>query len=285
MRVHLKSQSALKTQLRAVLRDAGSARWTDAEVYTAMGMALDTWERRVSVPMLYTLTDGFIAGTTEYTLPSYIRPPFRPQQLTYYPYNGPISDNTSSQWSDITDWEVEPDGDDGYKLRVRVNVNTTDARILWYARNGRLPTTLPGLSSGMLATDTTLTVNAALDVADSGYVLVDAEWMQYAGLVRAASATQLTNLVRGVNESTVVTHDGAATVTWGVAAPSLDLFNQLIDQTAATLHQMFLGNASPNERDLHERMVSFYRTNADNFWRRYVPQRKPRIKPYYVAGG
>ena len=285
MRAYLRSQSDLKTQLRAVLRDTGSARWTDAEVYTAMNMALSQWQGRVSVPMLYSLTDGFTAGVNEYTLPAYIRPPFRPQYLSYVEDGVQIGDTTEYQWNDVRDWEAEPDADDGWKLRVRSVVNSTDARIIWFARNGSVPTTVPAIPTGgdITATSTSVIANAALDVGDAGYVFCGSEWIGYAGLTRAASATTLLNLTRGVNETTAAVHAAAATLTWGVAAPSTDLYQQLLDQTAMYLHQMFLGQASPNERDLHERMISFFKNNAEMFWRRYVPSRSPRIRNYRAA--
>ena len=102
--------------------------------------------------------------------------------------------------------------------------------------------------------------------------------MGYVGLTRASGSTTLGNLVRGVNDTTAAVHAAAATLTWGVAAPATELYQQLLDQTAMYLHQMFLGQASPNERDLHERMISFFKANADQFWRRYVPARSPRFR-------
>lgn len=280
MRVVLRSQSDIKTAVRAVLRDTGSARWTDAEVYLALNMALSQWQRRVSVPMLYSLPDGLDAGVNEYAIPAYIRPPFRPQYLALGADGVRIDDLESYDWVDVRDWEADPDSTDGWTLRIRSPVASTEARIIWYAQNGPVPTTIPAIPAAgdITATSTSVAANAALDVGDAGWVLCGSEWMQYAGLTRGASSTTLGNLVRGVNDTTAAVHAAAATLTWGVAAPSGDLFQQLYDQTAMYLHQMFLGQASPNERDLHERMISYFKGNAEMFWRRYVPARSPRFR-------
>mgnify|MGYP000914620258 CR=1 FL=1 len=287
MRVYLRAQSDIKTQVRAVLRDTGSARWTDAEVYQAMNLALATWQGRVSVPMLYSLPGGLDAGVNEYAIPGYIRPPFKPQYLALGADGVQIDDTVYYEWQDIRDWDADPDAEDGWVLRIRSPISSTEARIIWYAHNGSVPTTIPAIPAAgdITATSTSVQANAALDVGDAGYVFCGSEWMGYAGLTRAASATTLGNLVRGVNDTTAAVHAAAATLTWGIAAPSGDLYLQLIDQTAMFLHQMFLGQASPNERDLHERMISYFKGNAEMFWRRYVPARSPRFRAPATRAG
>lgn len=287
MRIYVRSQADIKTAVRAMLRDTGSARWTDVEVYQALNMALSAWHGRVSVPMLYTLTGGFDGGVNEYALPSFIRPPFRPQFLALGADGVMVDDVESYDWQDIRDYDVDPDGEGGYVLRVRSPVASTEGRILWYARNGAVPTTVPAIPAAgdITASSTSVAVNAAVDVEDAGYVLCGVEWMQYAGLTRASGATTLANLVRGLNGTTAASHAAAATVTWGIAAPTPDLYQQLQDATAMYMHQMFLGQASPSERDLHERMISYFKANADQFWRRYVPSRSPRFRAPAVRAG
>jgi len=52
----------------------------------------------------------------------------------------------------------------------------------------------------------------------------------------------------------------------------------LYDQMRAYLHELFLTNASQQERSMHERQVSFYQQRADNYWKRYTIGYNPRMK-------
>lgn len=111
-----------------------------------------------------------------------------------------------------------------------------------------------------------------------GWVKVGAEWIGYRGVTVGASTTTLANLVRGLSDTTAATHDEAAAVAWGVGAPNWALFQQLLDQASAYAHEYNLTDGSPKERDLHERMLSYYQGRADMFWRKHTPSRAPRWK-------
>jgi len=273
MRVHLRSQSELNSQLRVMLRDVGKSRWTDVEVYTAFNLALDTWVNRVSAPMRYVLPDGFTAGVYEYALPGFIRPPIQPQFMV-----------DDGEWVDVMDYVVEPDDADGLVLRVRTATPTADGRIIWAARNGHVPTTIPTLLGEFNAASTYVYVSlpsTANYVGDAGYVkLVGGSTHQYAGLDLKIGA-KLLNVVHGVN-GTFAAGVGVAggAVEWMISAPDAGLFGQLLDQAAAHCHLLFLGNASPNEQSHHERMISFHQARADAYWRRYAPSRSPHFVTY-----
>ena len=282
MRVFLRSQSELKTLLRSILNDAGSLRWTDGDIYQAINQALGQWAGRVSAPMVHTISSGFSAGVMEYALPGYVRPPLRPQFLAIWPERE-VDTATEYQWQDVVNWEVEPDASDGLVLRLRTPAKTTQARVIWFAENGTMPTAIPVLTSAGLAVDgTSCWLTTSPTVGDAGYVLIGTEWIGYSGVSIGSAQTQLQNLVRGVNETTAQVAGGAATVTWGVAAPSAGVFNQLLDQAAVYLHERYVAIAAPNERDVHERAISYFTQRAEGFWRRWVPARSPRFKGWYV---
>lgn len=241
-----------------------------------MNQAIEEWSTRVKIDMVYVLPDGWNSTTYAYTLPPYIRPPLRPQVRfdTQPNYGG------GNTWTDLRSFNLETNTDGDLVLRIRLfpyDPNLThEGRIVWYAVNSPLPVNAPALSSGISASDTSLTVNASVDVADTGWVKVDSEWLCYAGVTRGASTTVLLNLQRGVDDTTAATHNSAAIVEWGIAAPTQALYKQLLHQTLSGLHHMFLTDASPQERDLHERMMLYHDNKASEGWRRFTP-RAPRM--------
>lgn len=287
MRIFLRTQTSLIGMIRSMMRDAGGVRWTDAEMYTAVNLALDVWASRVSAPMLYALS-GYEPGDAV-TLPGYIRPPVQPQVQ----YAG------SEEWVDVPDWTAPPDDTDRLTLSMEAGSGVQAARILWRFRNGYVPTTLPTLDEDIDADDDELIFVGVQEIGDAGYIKIDDEWIQYAGVERESGETTLLNLVRGVNGTTPASHAGlvpaspgppivpavpGATITGGIAAPTTDLWVQLFDQAAVFAHEMFLGNASPQERDAHERAISYHTNRADMFWRRYAPARAPRMRVQMPRG-
>lgn len=274
--MYLRTQTDLLAGLRSSMRDIGQARWLDPEVYRAMNQAIEDWSTRVKMPMVYVLADGWNSTTYEYTLPPYIRPPLRPQVRfdTQPDYGG------GNTWADLRSFEVETNTDGDLVLRVRLFPYdpslTHEGRIIWYATNSPLPVNAPALSSSITASDSSLTVDAAVDVADVGWVKIDTEWLCYAGVTRGASTTVLTNLQRGLEDTTAASHNSAASVEWGVATPNQALFKQLMHQTFSYLHHMFLTDGSPQERDLHERMMLYHDNKASEGWRRHTPH-APRM--------
>src|SRR5690606_22466861 len=102
-----------------------------------------------------------------------------------------------------------------------------------------VPATPPTTTDDPLAADaTSVTVDAAVDVEDVGYLKIGAEWMHYAGITRAASTTTLNNLTRGINGTTAASHASETTVYWGIAMPVRTLWNQLYYGTRWRLHAM-----------------------------------------------
>jgi len=277
MNGYFRAQTEILADVQAERRDTGADRWTAAEIYRALNRALDDWQGRVSMPMVYTITGGYTTTTDTYALPAYIHGHVQPQVR----FTAPYDDNTEATWGDLRTFSVEPDGTGGTALRVRVSGNglttTTEGRVLWYAQNSRVPLTAPALSAGITAADTSLTVNAAVDVGDCGYVKIDAEWLSYSGVTRGPSTVVLLNLERGLNSSTAAIHNIAATVNWAIFAPNMRLFSVLNDAIFMHLHGMFLTDGSSRTTEHHERQMLYYEQRVRDAWRRHVPARSPSL--------
>mgnify|MGYP007073181607 CR=1 FL=1 len=280
----LRAQDDMQTLIEALLRDSSNERWTALEVYQAINRALLSWWDRVKIPHMYSMPDGWDSQTYEYTLPSYIRPPLQPQLQRTMPVHYPtiVDSTTTSTWVDINAYEVHPATDGTLELQLEQLPYNEPGRIIWWGRQGPVPaiSTLPALNANIDADDTSLVLDtAALEVEDAGYVKIDEEWIAYAGLTRGATTTTLSNLLRGMYDTTATSHTSSTTVYWGIAADSVGLFGQLQDQTMFHLHELFMTDASARERSHHGVMMKLYMDKADNFWKTYAGNvdRSPRL--------
>ena len=278
--LYLRTQKDVLASIQRRLRDSGQSRWSNSELADALNRALETWHGRVSVQAVYELANGWPNDAFEVTLADWLPDQVRPQAK--WPVD-PLLPNeaTLSTWKDVTTWQVEPAEDGTRTLRLNVVPYNGQLRLLYPVWNGMAPMVDVAISAGMTSTDSSVTLDAALpEIARVGWVQVDAEWMQYAGVTVGASTTTLANLVRGVNDTTAATHDSATAVQWGVAAPNIAAYTQLADQACAFVHELCLTDGSPKERDLHERMLSYFQQRADLYWRRNTPNRAPKWKYY-----
>lgn len=276
--LYLRASSELLANMQRRLRDTGMSRWTETELLEAMNRALEAWHGRVSVDGVYVLPDGWPNDVFEIAMEEWLPDDVRPQ--AQWPVDPLLpNENTLSTWKDITTWQVEPAADGSRTLRLNLVPYNGQVRLLFPVRNGALPMTAVILDGAITSTATSLVVDAALpDVARVGWVRIDAEWIQYAGISVGSASTTLQNLVRGQHYTAAANHSDDAAVLWGVAAPNTALYLQLVDQACAFVHEYCLTDGSPKERDLHERMLSFFQQRADMYWRRHVPGRAPAWK-------
>ncbi len=262
------------------MKDAGSgSRWTDAEIYRAINDALLTWYGRVSVPHVYVLPDGWTAGTYEYALPDYINArSVVPQMRSTRAYDSFGELRTGADvWVDIPGWRIEPEVGNGRILKFDISPYSSEARLLWFGHNGMLPISAPVTSGSTAADATSMILAAEVDCYDYGWVKVNGEWMQFAGVTRG-STTTLQRLVRGMPQGkAAAVHNDGSTALFGVAMPRLELYKCLLDQVAMNLHELFLGTAAPRETQLHQQMVGFYQDRIRMFWRSWQPTRQTRI--------
>lgn len=277
----LKTQTELLQDMRRRMRDPDGARWPDYEVYTGINDCLLTWHNRVTIPHLYTVPGGWVAGTVEYTLPAYMRGHIDPQVKRYSSYYPNVSGIglEAETWVDVQAFTIEPDGSGGQKLRFELAPSTDDGRIIWWSHNGPVPLTAPALNAQIDADDTSLVLSSAVtDIDQVGYIKIDSEWLHYAGVTYGASTTTLSNLLRGVNSTTAAIHNSSTSVYWGVGCHRSDLYGQLYNATRSFLHALFLTDAADAERTHHERQAMYYADVARGFWRSYVPNRKPKLR-------
>lgn len=278
---HLRAQNTILDELEARLRDTSNARWTDAELYRAINDALLRWSGRVSIPYLYTLSGGWVSGTYEYSVPDYLGTRIQPQRRVLSPYIDTTTNTTQYVWADVRGWDLDPDGSGGQNLRTQWNEGTpgttSDARILWWGENGPVPVTIPTVQTEIDSDDTSLVLSAVVDVGQSGYVKVDAEWIQWSGYSDDGSNTTLTNLVRAVNGTTAATHTASTSVYVGVAMPELRLLEQLYHQAMANAYAYGLTDINETERDRYERNMGYYQQLAEEFWMRWTPT-PPRMR-------
>jgi hypothetical protein len=279
---HLRTQLDIYERVREMVRDTGVSRWSEQEVNNSINKAITAWSSRVRVPFLYSLTTGFTLGDYDYALPWYVQPPIDVQVYKQYFVDGlPVqtSDGSMSTWVDLPAYGLEPDGSGGHTLRLGVVPYTTDARVIWWAQNGNIPTVAQTINADIATTAaTTLTIGDTPRIGRAGYVKIDDEWMAYSDYTQASSVTTLQNLLRGINGTTAATHSSGAAIYWGVAAPREDLYDQLENRVMAEMHSLPLQDASPKEIEHHTFQLRFYRQLADEFWRTYVPERQGRLR-------
>jgi hypothetical protein len=283
--IHLRTQAEIRTNVKNRLRDSTSERWKTTpvdEVYMAMNEAIVNWGPRVRTPFVYTITNGLIPGTWDYSIPSYVVQPMDLQQR-YWPGMQDWGINVSSvseMWIDVPAWELSPDGDGTQTLHLGAYPYAEDARIVYWPMQSQVPvaTSTTILSSSISSSSaTTLTLDVAVDVADNGYVKIDYEWMKYSGVTRESDETMtLTNLVRGFYNTTATTHSSNAVVYWGIAVHDPALYQQLLYQTLATLHSLFVTAPSPTDTEHYMNQARMYMQLANEQWRNITPMRQPK---------
>ncbi|MFN8468590.1 MAG: hypothetical protein U0X20_23730 [Caldilineaceae bacterium] len=266
--ITLLRQADLADQFERYLRDQTNSRWSVAEIYEAINQALANWSGRVSLPFRYTPTTTWPDDDTTIVLPEWMPRTFEVHVQI---------DAEADRWEALIGWRTAVDANGCQELQAFAARGRT-YRIIYYARNGQIPTTIPVLSAAIAADATTLTLGARLpELAPVGVVDVDGEWIQYGGFDLGTATTVLNNLQRGVSSSAAASHAKDAAVQWCVMLPDIMLRRQLADQVRAYLHELYLHGAAPQDRDQHERMVSFYQSRADQFWRTWLPDRSPRM--------
>lgn len=281
MPLFLRNQLDLLTAVEAHMRDPENYRWQEHEIYNALNDGLRNWYGRVSVPAVYVPSTNWPSTVSVIDLPDGIDAESAVIQLRYLPIENATDPD---YWYDAAGWRVEPSEAFGGQLRVFFRPET-EYRLLYWIVNGPMPTTVPTLDAELSDTATSLTLTTTADVGENGFVQIDNEWMHYRGIARGANTLTLQNMRRGLLSSVAATHATETPVYWCVAVTRQDLYNQLLDQARASLHELTLIAAAPQSRDVHERMVSYYQARADAFWRRHWPQRAPRWKVEMPAVG
>src|SRR4030095_5670550 len=228
--LYARTQDQVYAALRPRIRDTTPDRWTEAEVYAAINSALDTWDNRVLIPHIYDLT---LATTTrEYDLPQYVR---KPLDIQY-----PVFGGGETTWLDFNSYKVRPNSSGGLTINPDSDPVPADGRIIFYAPNSRIPNETVTLTDAIVDDDTSLTVDAAVEVDDCGFIQVGTEWIGYTGLTLGTDSVTLNNLERGALGTTAAAHDDGTNVLWGVAADRKDPFTIVGRQALVGVHHSLL---------------------------------------------
>ncbi len=265
-------QSTLLAKIRTLMRDPAAARWSSAEIYEALSIALLGWQDKVSIPLTYAIPSGFNSETYTYTLPSWITPPFHPMTRNKQSYQVPA-------------FTVQP-GTGGWTISFGARPpDAVDSFVIWNYRNDQLPPVIPTLGANLNSTAKTVILNTIFpDLPNSGYIRIDDETMFYTSHIVDWGQTHLTIQDRAVL-SAAVTHNVMAVVEWCVVLPRADLYNVLLDETRMRLHEMYLTNGSPKERDFHQQMIGYFKESATAFWKAYYsPVYSGRMRLTNIVG-
>jgi hypothetical protein len=285
MNLYLYTQSEILAVVRGLLMETTADRWTDANIYMAMSAAIQQWQGRVRIPYVYPVPGGWVAGTYDYALPTYIEPKtIQPQaKRLLYEWVDTLSAGDET-WADIQAYDVEPSST-GFVLRLSYSQTrndivgaSTEGRIIHWAAPGPVPTTPPTLSAGIDANDTSLTIASKPSIGRVGYTKIGDEWLQYSGYTEGDTTLTLTNLVRGLNGTTAASHSLGDSVTWGVAIPDMSLLPLLYNSIRMWLMQMYISNPSSREAGQYEKQLGLYQTEVDKFWRGWRPSRPMRMR-------
>lgn len=263
--LHARTARSLHTTIEQRVRDTQNRRWPPEEVYVALNLAIDTWSGRVSTPFQSRVT--FLRDQSGYDIPWYVVD----DKFSLYidTLNGERREINSAR---ILNTQA------GKRLYLSNTSWQGDAIIEWWAPVPRVPA-LPVSLADDVAVDATEIVTTSEEEPDKlGYVRIDREWIQYVDTEQNDDGHHvLKNCVRGVLGTAPASHvaateEGPATpVDWGVVVHRADLFGQLQHQAIAYLHEMFLGDGSPRETEVHERLINWHTQQANEYWRRYYP--------------
>ena len=175
--LYLRSQSVLLDGLKARTRDTSSVSWSDTEMMMGINDALLGWANRISCPMVYAPGTTWPENTYYVTLPTTwsrgtlncrcgpvtTSPGFRTPESHYRA--GDRHARYSGSWKNDSLWQL-----------------------IFYVENGQLPVTAPTLDADITTASTTLSVSPAVDVAPAGWILIDSEYISYAGVESARVA-------------------------------------------------------------------------------------------------
>jgi len=277
--VNVFSQTQLATHIGERTNDTAHTRWSLVQKYQAINAAIQSFSTRVTVPHVYTISGGLVAGTYVYELPSYMEGPIDPEYKQIIGVQS-VSTTANRIWSDLTNYTIDPQADGGRELRLSYDPGTTDARIIWWAPNGPIPVaaTLPVTSAEISSSATSVTLTTIPLVGQSGFIKIDQEIIFYAGVTVGSATITLNNLVRALSGTTAATHVITSSVDWCVAVHRNDLFEQLMAESIAYLHLINMNDSSQQERAHHESQLLYYKQIADEYWKRYQPGRSSRVR-------
>lgn len=289
----LRSQDEILAEIKAEVGDpAGGGLWGNDKIYRAMNRAIARWAGKVVYPRIYNFSSGFTDGTYGYALPRYVRGAVDVEIKTsaFGNLNNLIGDNifTGVTWAYIPATEVTPTGTgEAAELRFQAPPYTQSGRIRYWVENGRMPyaTTQTKINGGISASATSVIVDISTGtltmLGDIGWVRIGNEYIGYTDMTRTSTTTvTLLNLDRGLFGSAAATHADNDDIFWCVMADDDRLWEHLMMQSIALMHESLLHRATLQDRANHEKMVNYLQMESDRFWNKmgYVTARETSIQ-------
>jgi hypothetical protein len=211
----------------------------------------------------YTYNFDFVDTTVLYTLPQYIMGSFQVQ-----------FQDDNNDWNDVRVYSVEFDQNGSKALRLPfIRGSGRNGRLLWWGRNAAPPQDTITLLANITSVSTTLQFTSTENIDIAGVVKINDEWIQYAGRTIANGIVTLTNLVRGVYDTTAASHDADTIIYPGFVVHRQDLLQELEDFVFMQLYTLVLRNGSSQERQSFEAMLNFHMNMVNTFWRKYTSPR------------
>lgn len=230
----------------------------------SLNEALDLWPLRV--PFLYSLT---LSTAREYSLPDYVIEPLDVE----------FKDSTSDYWKGIPFYETSLTTAGVLVLNLAYTPHAGQSgRVVWWAQNSLAPIEQTLLSAGIITTDTALSLSGEPPIAKAGYVKVNNEWMQYAGVSQADGITTLQNLVRAVNNTQAAQHDQGDEALWGVAAHRSEYFIQLTWGCVAYLCELKAQGGASRQYERYFEQARYFRQMADEMSAKIPAWRPPKMR-------
>lgn len=291
--LYLKTRSEIINDCESRLSDTDNKLATAVEYGNAVNEGVRMWAGRVAIPRIHALSSGFAVGTSEYVLPNHIKPPIV-IQIRSTAYNliagPPVEADNSYTWHELAGYTIEPVADGTFLLRLPLTPYTEEGRIIYWQENGFMPAGTPTLDANIDADDNEIAVDglaAATELSDSGFLKVDSEWIAYSGITRGASGFTLHNCLRGFWSTVATTHVETTEFEWGIAVDDTRLWVQLMDYVAGYVHGLRVHKNTSEDVTRHEKLMSFYETRAQNFWRQqgYIRPQPYRMRASWSSIG
>lgn len=276
----IRSQSDIYNSILPRQRDTSNARWSKTEIYNAINDSLDEWRNRVSYPVTYNLAS--FGNAYEYDIPYWMGENVELQQ---YVYTDELEQDVLDDglWQDVPAQHIEVSVD-GTRTIVAPYLSTaTNGRLVTWLTNGPLPNADIELTSNITASSDEIvleTASTGYAYPEAGHVKVGTEWMFYAGVDSSSypSSITLENVRRGQVGTTAATHSDGDAIEWGVFMTDGRLAEQLRNQVASKMHELFLTDASPHELDTHKWIMRWNQDKVRMFWRTWTPQRQAKMR-------
>jgi hypothetical protein len=250
MNLYIRTQSDILSDIEDDVRDDANKRWKKTEIYRALNRSI----RRMGTPYLPVAASVTFSSSNTANLPAGVRGPLTVE----------YSDNNDDLWYPVGMYDIAHDADNNLVLSLP-HVPGYSVRVRWHAEQTPVPavSTLPGLTSGIGSSNTSLTVSSSVSVAPVGFVKINDEWIQYTGMSSSGSQTLLTGLDRGVHGTTAASHTASDTIEWGVVAVTQATYEYLRMQTLAYLFGQLIAPVRSAESDNYQWLMQWYQAQAD----------------------